>query len=213
MKEDYLNLMRDRETIYRLLARLYRKEIDGELLESLETMPVDAKNTEFDFRDGARKMKSAIQASNDPLTDFAVDYARIFLGAGIATGVVAYPYESVFTSRDRLVMQEAWEQVLAIYKENGIGKTETDLYEDHVGLELEFMAILCERAGKLIEAGRQEDLERNLDLQKDFLEHHLLNWVPMLTKTMRECPGSNFYKGVALMTDAFLKTEEELFSI
>jgi anaerobic sulfite reductase subunit A len=29
----------------------------------------------------------------DPLTDLAVDYARVFLGAGIAEGDVAYPYE------------------------------------------------------------------------------------------------------------------------
>ena len=45
-----------------------------------------------------------------------------FLGAGIAEGLVAFPFESVYTSKDRLVMQDAYEQVLRIYRSNGVEK-------------------------------------------------------------------------------------------
>jgi len=54
------------------------------------------------------------------LNDLAVDYARIFLGVGIAEGSAAYPYESVYTSKKRIIMQDTLDQVKAMYVAKGI---------------------------------------------------------------------------------------------
>ena len=54
-----------------------------------------------------------------PADDLAVDYARVFLGAGEANGKAAYPYESVYTSPEGLVRQEARARVRAIYAAGG----------------------------------------------------------------------------------------------
>lgn len=110
-------------------------------------------------------------------------------------------------------MQDAYEAVMKIYRANGIGKLDADLYEDHIALELEFMGVLCRRAIEFAEVGDKKALEENLDLQKEFLKDHLLNWTKEFFDSIRSCPGSNFYKGFASFTEAFLKMEKELFDL
>lgn len=204
-----VELMKERASLYSLLARVYRREVDKSFLETLASLSVESDSAKFN--EGLKESKEAISNSEDAILDFAVDYARIFLGAGIAKGVAAYPYESVYTSKDRLVMQEAYEKVVKIFRANGVGKLDADLYEDHAALELEFMSLLCRRAVELIEKGDEAGLEENLDLQKSFLNEHLLNWMPEFLETIRRCPGSGFYKGFSKATEAFLGMEKELF--
>ena len=71
----------------------------------------------------------------------------LFLAAGINQGKAAFPYESVYTSSKKIVMQEAWENVKKIYSQNGFSLEDgsSDILEDHIAVELEFMAHLCEK--------------------------------------------------------------------
>ena len=71
----------------------------------------------------------------------------VFQGAGDAKGKAAFPYESVYTSREGLVMQEAWEKAKAFYAESGLAPSilQPDLKEDHLAVELGFMRQLCSR--------------------------------------------------------------------
>lgn len=204
---DYPALMENRRNIYQFLGRLFRREVDAETLEVVKELVIEGS---YDFTDGLRTMQKAIETSEDPITDFAVDYARIFLGAGIAKGQVAYPFESVYTSRDGLVMQDAYEQVLGIYRGHNLGKMDKDLYEDHLGLELEFMGFLCGKAKEALEQGDEEAVSSLLDEQADFLKNHLLNWVPKCLADVDACPGTDFYRGLGKMTGAFLQAESEM---
>lgn len=206
-----IELMKERSSLYALLARVYRREVDNIFLETVRTLSIESDNAQLN--EGLKESQKAIGESEDPILDFAVDYARIFLGAGIAKGVVAYPYESVYTSRDRLVMQEAYEKVVKIFRANGVGKLDADLYEDHAALELEFMSLLCNRAIECIQKNDEAELDANLDLQKSFLNEHLLNWMPEFLETIRRCPSSGFYKGFSKATEAHLTMEKELFGL
>lgn len=208
---ELIQLMTEREELYKFQARVYRREVDQKLLDTIRSLEIRSNASELP--EALKVIRESATNSDDPLTDFAVDYARIFLGAGIAKGITAYPYESVYTSRDRLVMQDAYEAVMKIYRANGIGKLDADLYEDHIALELEFMGVLCRRAIEFAEVGDKKALEENLDLQKEFLKDHLLNWTKEFFDSIRSCPGSNFYKGFASFTEAFLKMEKELFDL
>lgn len=211
MEKNSLELMKERGQIYGLLGRAYLKEVDERFLSVLKGLNADGDVPNFER--GLNKVQTSIIESSDPLTDFAVDYARIFLGAGVVKGVSAYPYESVYTSSDHLVMQDAYEQVLKIYRAHGITKAYKDLYEDHIGLELEFMSILCLRASVLLEQNKNEDFEENLQEQKNFLRDHLLNWTGDFFSSVQNCPGSGFYKGISEMAEAFLETEKQLFNL
>jgi len=117
-------ILAQRESMYRLLARLYKTEADKDLLDGLGAagFPEEDGGLGEGFRliaDWLRYPKS-----EDPVTELAVDYAHTFLGAGIADGLVSYPFESVYTSPGRLVMQDAWEDVCRIYREHGLERGE-----------------------------------------------------------------------------------------
>lgn len=211
-KTELSEMMHERSSIYRLLDRLFRREIDETFLEALRS--IAAEDERLPEQTAAwSSLRGALNCgSQDILTDFAVDFARIFLGAGIAQGTVAYPYESVYTSRDQLVMQDAYEKVLKIYRRHGITKTEADLYEDHISLELEFMAFLCDEAVTFLEKDDQTSFEENLKEQRSFFQEHLANWVFNFTETIREVAGDSIYSSAADILDGFIEEEKQLLS-
>lgn len=168
-KAAFREILAQRESMYRLLARLYKTEADKDLLDGLGAagFPEEDGGLGEGFRliaDWLRDPKS-----EDPVTELAVDYAHTFLGAGIADGLVSYPFESVYTSPGRLVMQDAWEDVCRIYREHGLERGEqADMHEDQIGLECEFMAILAGRALEALEADDEQALEASLADQHAF---------------------------------------------
>ncbi len=207
-------LMETRETLYRLLGRLYLTEVDEALLAQLKAMqfPEDTGAAELD--EGYKLLRGYLANPGDnAIEDLAVDYARMLLGAGIyEKDPVAYPYESVFTSKKRLIMQEAWEDVVRIYSAHGFVKRDKNIPEDHLGLELEFMAELIAEGRKAEAAGNKEAFGASLAAQKSFLETHLLNWLPKFRDEMMKCPGTDFYKGVAKVTAGFAALDQALLS-
>lgn len=72
----------------------------------------------------------------------------------------AYPFESVHTSPKRLMMQEARDEVLAVYRSEGLDKLPSwKESEDHIALELEFMAVLGDRIVAAAEASDEAEVE------------------------------------------------------
>ena len=155
-------LTAQRSAVYRLLARLYRVEVDA----------------------GYRTIATYLSGADaHAITDLAVDYVRAFIGHGIDAYSAAYPFESVYTSPKRLMMQEARDEVLAVYRSEGLDKLPTwKEAEDHIALELEFMAALGDR---IVAAAEADDLRR-----------------------FAQC---GLYQGLASLTDGFLQVEEEFF--
>ncbi|MDR2400489.1 MAG: molecular chaperone TorD family protein [Deferribacteraceae bacterium] len=204
--------MNGRENYYRFLAELYKIEITPKMLESFEHL-IHEPFADTAMREGYQLIKRYFDNNPfDPLTELAVDYARIFLGAGIAEKeLISAPYESVYTSPERLIMQDARDKVLKIYRENGVDKVQGfDVPEDHLAIELEFMAYLCSETKKACEAGNLPEIDRLICIQKDFIKEHLLNWTPKLFYEVKQFSQTDFYRGVAEITESFLNTDKYL---
>ncbi|MDL2060177.1 molecular chaperone TorD family protein [Mesosutterella sp. AGMB02718] len=107
-------------------------------------------------------------------------------------------------------MQEAWEKVCRIYSEKGFAKKDKDLPEDHLGLELEFMANLIAEERAARGKGDAAAAEKTSGEQKKSLAEHLSPWVPAFCADVRKCPGTDFYKAASLITEGFLQLEGEL---
>lgn len=199
-----------RTATYGLLARIYRSEVDQVLFDELLEMdyPVSTGNDLMD----AGYYKIAKHLSNawvDPVTKLSVDYSKTFLGSGIDTYSAAYPYESVYTSEKRLLMQDARDEVLAIYRANGLDKSESwTVGEDHIAVELEFMRILNSRTAKALRNGDMDRAFTQVNTQRNFLEGHIAVWAPVFAGDVRRFSGTLFYEGVADLTEGFL--EEDL---
>ncbi len=206
-----IQLTEQRADTYGLLSRLYRVEIDQELLDELCGMRFPASTGNKDADEGYRRI--ATYLSNlweNSLTDLAVDYVRCFIGHGVDAYSAAYPFESVYTSEKRLLMQEARDEVLAIYRSVGLDKQSTwKEGEDHVAVELEFMQIMCQRTVEALRAGKDDDTFSLLMTQKNFLEDHLVAWTPMMTADLKRFAKTGLYEGLAYLTDGFLETDHE----
>ena len=205
------DVLRGRMATYRFLSRLFRVEVDQELYDTLVSMrfPTNTDNALVD--EGYRMICGYLsQADGTVLTELAVDYVRAFIGSGNDGFSAAYPYESVYTSPKRLMMQDARDEVLVLYRAFGLDKQESwKEGEDHIALELEFEQILCERAIRAYEAGDEDECLKLLLSQRNFLEDHLLAWYPMMAADLQKFPQTDFYKGLGKLTDGFLRNDLE----
>lgn len=204
-------LISNRGSTYGFLARIYRVEVDQELLDQMARMGLSIKVDLPEISKGYRMLKGFLKHLTESITDLAVEYARIFLGAGVKYGDGAYPYESVYTSPKGLVMQEARDQVLKLYREEGLDRAEesTEL-EDHIAFELEFMSYLCQKTTEALKDGDKGGALGYLKKQKDFLEEHLMRWVPAFCDDVQRVARGDFYKAVAKITIGYLRMEQDL---
>ena len=203
-------LSSSRAAAYGLLARLCRSEVDADLLMELKAarFPVPSGSELMDK--GYRLIDSYVSAVEDDtedcrLTELAVDFSRVFIGLGTDGHSAAYPFESVYTSEKRLIMQKARTEVAAAYRSAHVAALPTwKEGEDHIAAELEFMQILCMR---------DDELAESLATQRSFLQAHLLVWAPLMAADMRRFAKTDFYRGLACLLEGFLILDGELLDL
>lgn len=199
-----------RAKTYALLSRLFAREADGELLEALRStrFPANTGNDKLD--EGHRLIVGQLNTLwENSLSELAIDYARVFLGGGIDGHSAAYPYESVYTSPRRLLMQDARDEVLALYRSEGFDKAQSWTEgEDHIALELEYLQRLAERTCAALSLGDEDEAFRLTEVQLTFLRDHIIGWVPMLTNDMMRFAQTRLYRGLAFATEGFMEVDE-----
>lgn len=184
---------------YGALARFLLGPADAELLAQLaepgqlEAWPL-ARGT--DASRGLQHIAASLEAheSEEALLD---DYQRLFVGPG---HLLAPPYESVHRTRDRLLFDTPTFQVRAAYNEFGMRAPRFGREpDDHLGLELSFLAHLCNVALDALEHEDGDGLERALNAQKRFLTDHLLCWGGDCLRMVEANATSWFYRGVGAL--------------
>lgn len=211
--DEKLELIFDqRADTYGFLSRLYRKEVSQELLDEMHGLhyPVSTGNDDSD--EGYRLIATYLSGIwENTVTELAADFMRVFFGHGYDGHAAAYPYESVYTSEKRLLMQDARDEVLALYRAAGLKKDESwKDAEDHIALELEYMQILSHRTADALRAGDSDTAYSLVKTQRNFLLDHLGGWAPLLTEQIRHFAKTDFYRGLAYLTDGYLATDQEL---
>ena len=208
---ELVDFMTRRARTYGLLARIFRVEVDGKFLEELRHLkfPTSTGNEHVDY--GYRTMYNYLKGTwEDTLLDLARDYARTFIGHGNNGRSAAYPFESVHTSEKRLLMQDARDEVLAVYRANLLKKGEEwNDCEDHIALELEFMQVMCGRTAKALKEGKEDEAVEMLKTQRAFVGQHLANWVPMFVSDIKYFSQTDLYIGAGELLLGFVQTEVE----
>lgn len=200
--DELIALARDRALAYQLLSSLYLAEASAEFLALLGQEPSlqDGKLGEYASGLPATSLEEA-------RSDAASDYAALFLG--MSAHPVA-PYESVYTSPEHLLMQDARDEVLAAYRNEGICYSGADnLPEDHIGTEMEFMSKLCEKEAAALEEGDDAEAGRLRDVQRAFIRNHLAVWVPRFCDDVEARAHTLLYAGLAEFTRRLVATEAE----
>lgn len=120
------------------------------------------------------------------------------------------PHEAVFLDSEKRLGGRITISVGQFYEKAG-----ADIHDrcidmpDHIGMELEFMAFLCRIEKEMRLAGDDEALKRCIDLEKTFLNEHLLKWVYDCCKKIKERAAYGFYRAIACLIADFMKAEEE----
>lgn len=202
-KQEFTGYLAASEQTYTFLSQMLFRELNEEAIAALkgQEWPSEAGNETLD-RGYAQVRRFFNFASTDIRTQLAVEYARVFLAAGVfgSDKMTAVPYESVFTSEGHLMMQASRDDVVRRFAADGF-KVNPDLHEpeDHLAFELEYVAHMNRKAAELVEAGDAEALAANVARQVEFIDAHLLNWVGNLYETAREYAKTTFYTGMLLV--------------
>lgn len=141
--------------------------------------------------------------SGEALDALRTDFTRLFLGPG---KLILPPWESPFFNEERLIFQEQMLKVRQWYSRYGLESEKIhNEPDDHIGLEMSFVAHLASVAIEALENEDEEGFEDALNSQKEFLKDHLLRWGPKWCQRLSQDAQTTFYKGVAGVTlGAFL---------
>ncbi|MEE0706105.1 MAG: molecular chaperone TorD family protein [Adlercreutzia sp.] len=213
LDQEIIDYVKDSAETYRFLSHMVFKELDAATIEAVAAIefPTETGNEHLD--EGYRLVRRYFNFSaSDRRTQLACEYARIFLAAGVyvKSDKTAIPYESVFTSPERIMMQASRDDVVRRFARDGF-KVNPALHEpeDHLAFELEYLAHLNDRAAVLAEAGDAAGLRANFARQVDFIETHILNWLPALTTAARGFAKLAFYPGMLLVAQGTAETCRE----
>ncbi len=208
---ELVELMELRARTYGMLARLFREEVDLEEVRELQgaKFPTATGNADIDV--GYHLLYEYLaMAWEDSVTELAIDYVRTFIGHGVNGYSAAYPFESVYTSERRLLMQEARAEVLATLRANNLKAGAWNEGEDHIGLELEFMQRMSLRTADDLRAGNEDAAIEKLVTQQNFCRNHLTNWVPMLVADMERFSRTKFYQGLGRLLLGWVEEDEQV---
>lgn len=210
--EDIAAVCDQRASTYGLLSRLFRSEVTPELLRELHGLRYRVHTGNASMDEGHRLIATYLSSLwENSVTELAADYMRTFFGHGYNGHAAAYPFESVYASEKRLLMQAARDEVLALYRAAGLSKQDSwKEGEDHIALELEYMQILCQRTARALRQRDEDEAYRLVKCQHNFMEDHLGAWAPLLADQMRVFAKTDFYRALAFMTEGFLQTDAAL---
>lgn len=186
---------RMRAELYRFFSRIFQSEPDAAAIAAFAGLrfPEDGPWANA----GARWNRCAAALGETDPDSLAVDYARVFLGAGLAEAAAAFPFESVYTSPKHIIMQDAWSRMRERFAQRGLALAagNADLMEDHVSAELAYMAMLCE-------TGTEAE-------QAEFFRLHLTGWVPQFCADVERYAETELYRAAAALLRVFLSAEAD----
>lgn len=187
-----------RAELYGLLARLFYRAPDAELLERFSVAVTEAPQRGSFLEDPWNTLVGALRGSSvQALSD---EYEALFLGLG-KPEVFVYGsyYLSGFLNETPLVRLREDLAVLGLARDSAMGET-----EDHVAYLFEVMRYLI--AGDDVAVC-------NLEQQRRFFRDHIQPWIERLCSAVAGHPRAQAYRAVADFTAAFMQIETQGFDM
>lgn len=194
------------------LSSLYFKPLTQEQIDALAQQDLEAfKGLDAQFDQGINDITRYLRKRNTGTRQqLACDFTSAFVGTKTYEGKSAVPYESVFTSEDGLLCQQAYHDVVAEYRREGLEKDDgLDIPDDHLSYLLAFTGALMRRAADALESGDSEGARHDLETVADFVDTHILSWFDSFRERCGLLLQTRFYRGVLAMTRGYLDFEQD----
>ena len=198
MKQDIEN----RIAIYALISRLMLVEVDETFLNTIEK---DEDLLAFfpNYRDWSKRKEFSQKELIEQF--FNVDFTNLFL-------MHLVPYESFYTRDDQMIESGGDNPIVELYNDLDF-RVQLDearvVSADHIGVELEFMYMLCIAMKKALEAEDEEGICELLQVQRAFLKEHLLEWAPLFLINAKKESRTPLYHDGAELTLEFMLSDYE----
>jgi len=198
MKQDIEN----RIAIYALISRLMLVEVNEEFLENIEK---DEALLSFfpNYRDWSKRKELPRAQLIEEY--YNVDFTNLFL-------MHLVPYESFYTREDQMIESGGDNPVVELYNDLDF-RVELDsarvVSADHIGVELEFMYMLCTAMKKALDVDDKEGVCELLEVQRAFLKEHLLEWTPLFLINAKKESRTPLYHDGAELTLEFMLSDFE----
>jgi len=194
--------LNNRIELYALISRLMLMEVDDEFLQVIESNE-DILNLFPNFKEW--KKREELSKKEMIEQHLNVDFTNLFL-------LHLVPYESFYTRDDQMIESGSDNPLIDLYNALDF-KVETKearvVSADHIGVELEFMYMLSQALLKAFEAKDEVGIVELLEVQKGFLQDHLLNWAPMYLINMKKESRTPIYHDGSELTLEFLLSDFE----
>ncbi|WP_345990286.1 molecular chaperone TorD family protein [Sulfurimonas sp. HSL1-2] len=194
-----------RSNIYALLSRVLMQEADTELIDIinnddaiLEMMP--------NYKIWEARM--TLQSSELIEKHLNPDFTNVSL-------LHLIPYETFYTREDQMIETGGANPVTDIYSAYDFMvdfEAARVVSADHIGVELEFMHHLCEAQIKAMNDNDGEAVDELMEVERTFLEKHLVRWAPMYLLNMKHESRTPLYYDAADMTLEFLLSDYQYLS-
>ncbi len=175
---DFTAAAEDRSRFFWWLAEWFLHPPSQEQLATLPAAETAAPEAPEDALD--RAWRALANAAPDPESispdELGAEFTRLL--SGIQEGTAPPPpFESVWRE-DRLI-GESTIQVIEAYAQAGFAEIDLDAGpQDHVAVELKFIALLALREAEGRQANDPVGAHQRLIQQRDFLHQHLASWAP-----------------------------------
>ncbi len=198
MKQDIEN----RIALYALISRLMLIEVDEDFLKKIESdealLALFPNYMAWNKRE-EHSMKELIDQF------YNADFASLFL-------MHLVPYESFYTRDDQMIESGGDNPVVELYNALDFRVELTAarvVSADHIGIELEFMYMLCTAQKKALEADDVVGVCELLKVQRGFLKDHLLEWTPLFLINMKRESRTPLYHDGAELALEFMLSDFE----
>lgn len=192
------------------LSRLFLEPVDESLITVLRDGPVLGDWPLAADEETVRGLDFLRVGAATPRGELVVDHRDLFEGPD---HVLACPYESVYLSDEHLTFEQETRNVRAFYQRFGVQApslgTEPD---DHIGLELSFIAHLCVLGLDAIEASDADAETALIASVGDFLGQHLLRWVDDCLDRVVQNATTDFYRGLGHLTRGTVRQLQATFA-
>ncbi len=191
-----------RVNIYALLSRILLQELELQTFQMI-------KNDEniLEFFPTLKEWKELKEVDEVKLLEeyFNPDFVNLSI-------LHLIPYETFYTREDQMVETGGANPVTDIYSAYEFMvdyEAARSVSSDHIGIELEFMHHLASAEMKALQEEDLEAVKELQNVQKDFLNKHLLQWAPMYLINMKYEARTPLYFDAADMALEFILSDNE----
>jgi putative dimethyl sulfoxide reductase chaperone len=219
MKANLHDVASGRATFYEFLITVFELLPDEELLGKIRDGVLE--NFLSSWRElGDRGFRSGLdnissyrfllqeKADDDVLKELSVDRTKILRGTGHVH--LKPPYEGLY--RKGAGFGDSVLAVKQFYRKAGLVPDErVSDSADYLFVELDFMKQLClrEEALRLREEEGAETIAGTIALQEEFLRLHPGDWVGEFCSAVEKYASTDFYRGSALILDAYIRVDRK----